>query len=586
MKLSQYFHYEADAEGKKEARVKGKVLKSLYKDVRIPWGKIILGAFLAVFNSLVILTQYSNYQAIFTGSLTTLSPLWQYLAASFIQYLLIFAAVIADCAYVTVVTGVRKKMWRKMVRLPLARFETESGAGMLSRITSDAEYASKPFAAAVAILQIVIYILSVSAAAPKDMPEALGFLIVLLVLAVLSIVISTKVTSKATTFLQNRISSQTAYYTEQTAAIRFIKASNAEEKAVKGSYGLIEERYRAALYNAFATGLQALSNNFTYIIIYACAFLGGILAIKNGTITDTTPISSVYAFGMALELTLVAVMKLPTYFSSTVGGSKKLVSIFAETEEDTQRGAELGKAEGDMEITDVSFAYSDRTVLDGVSVKIPQGKVTAVVGANGSGKSTLMRVLERLYPSSSGEILLGGKKAEDVSLSSWRRQFALVSQKPSLFSGTLKDNIVYGAGREVTEEEIMNAVHSSGLDDVVNAHEEGLEYRIAAGGRGLSGGEQQRLAIARAMVRNAGCLILDEATSALDGRTESEVKKAVGELMKERTVIEIAHSASALSDADNVIVLNHGKVEAAGAPADVEKKSTFFRRLMESGMQC
>ena len=233
MKFSDYFTNDTGVEQAKELGVRGRVLKSLYKNVKIPWLLIIVGAILAVFNSIVILTQYENYMAIFTGALNDLSPLWQYLAASFVQYLLIFASVLADVAYVTIVTRVRKKMWRKMVHLPLKSFEEETPSGMLSRVTSDAEYASKPFAAAIAVLQILLYILSLSAAAPKDMPQALGFLIVTLILAVASIVVSVKICSKATTCVQSRISALTAHYSEQLSSIKFVKASNAEEKAVE-----------------------------------------------------------------------------------------------------------------------------------------------------------------------------------------------------------------------------------------------------------------------------------------------------------------------------------------------------------------
>ncbi len=172
-------------------------MKSLYKNVRIPWLLILVGAVLAVFNSVVILTQYENYMAIFTGALTDLSPLFQYLAACFIQYLLIFASILSDIAFVTIVTGVRKKMWRKMVCLPLKDYEKESPGGMLSRITSDAEYASKPFYASISILQILLYIMSLGATAPKDMPQALPFLVVTLILAVASIFVSAKICARS-----------------------------------------------------------------------------------------------------------------------------------------------------------------------------------------------------------------------------------------------------------------------------------------------------------------------------------------------------------------------------------------------------
>ena len=354
MKFSEYFTYDK-ADRAEEVRVKGRVLKNLYKKVRIPWFLIIVGAFLAVFNGLVILSQYDNYQAIFTGALQDLSPLWQYLAASFIQYILIFASILADVAFITIITGVRKKLWRKILHLPMKIFHKETPSGMLSRVTSDAEYAGKPFAAAIAVLQILIYIMSLSAAAPKDMPQALGFLIVTLILAIASIVVSVKICSQATTFVQSRISALTAHYSEQ------------------------------------------LANNFTYIIIYSCAFLGGIVAIRQGAISDTTPISAIYAFGMALELTLVAIMTLPSYFAATIGGSKKLVSIFREPEEDVESGEALASAEGDIRLENVSFAYTDRPVVQELSALIPQGKVTAIVGPNGSGKSTVSRLIDRIY---------------------------------------------------------------------------------------------------------------------------------------------------------------------------------------------
>ncbi len=123
MRFSEYFRYDQSADKAEKINVKGHVLKSLYKNVRIPWLLIIAGAVLAVFNSIVILTQYENYMAIFTGALTNLSPLFQYLAACFVQYLLIFASILSDIAFVIIVTGVRKKMWKKMVRLPLKDFE-------------------------------------------------------------------------------------------------------------------------------------------------------------------------------------------------------------------------------------------------------------------------------------------------------------------------------------------------------------------------------------------------------------------------------------------------------------------------------
>lgn len=583
MKLSDYFKYDKGSEQYDELKVKKKVLKTLYKKVRIPWFFIILGGILAVFNAIAILSQYDNYMAIFTGTLTDLSPLFQYLAASFIQYLLIFASVLTDVALVTIVTGVRKKVWKKLIKLPLSDFDKESPNGILSRITSDAEFAAKPFAAVIAILQILLALMSLSAAAPKNMPQALGFLIATVILAIASIIVSVKVCSKATTFVQNKISVLTSHYSEQLANVKFVKASNAEEKAIEKSYELIDNRYKAALYNAFAAGLQTLSNNFTYIIIYSCAFLGGILAIISGAISDITPVSEVYSFGIAFEIMMVTIMTLPSYFASTIGGSKKLASILNMNEEDTLSGSELQSADGDIKLDSVCFAYDEKAVIDNVSVVIPRGKVTAVVGPNGSGKSTLIKLIDRLYTAESGELLIGDAKASDISLKSWREKFGVVSQNAALFSGTVRSNICYGIGREVSDDELSKVVKLANLEDVVAAHEGGLDYEIGINGTGLSGGEQQRVAIARAMLKDPDILILDEATANLDAKTEAEVKKGLNELMKGRTVIEIAHNYSAISDADNVIVLNKGKIVGCGTTEELEKNNNFFRQLVNEG---
>ncbi|MCF0113867.1 MAG: ABC transporter ATP-binding protein, partial [Erysipelotrichaceae bacterium] len=424
--------------------MKKPLLFNLYKDVKIPWVSLVFGSFLAVFNALVILTQFDNYNAIFSGTMSDLTPLWAYLIASFIQYVLIFATVICDLGYVKIVTGVRQKMWRKMVRLPMKTYDEQSANGLLSRITSDAEYASRPFYVIIVLLQIFVYVLSISAAAPKNLPQALMILVITLSLSMIAIVVSAKAVSKATTSVQNTIATQTSNYVEQLGNVKYIKATNSQEKAIEVSLGLIEERYQASLDRAFANALQTLASNCTYIIIYSCAFLGGILAIKAGSISDIQPVNQAYVFGMAAEATLVAFMTIPTYFASTFGGSKKLVEVFDFPEEDIITGKELALCDEAIKVEHVDFSYGNKEVLKDVSFVIEKGKKTALIGPNGSGKSTIINLIDRLYESDKGDLMIGNQKASDISLKSWREKFGYVSQKASLFAGSIKENICYG----------------------------------------------------------------------------------------------------------------------------------------------
>jgi ATP-binding cassette subfamily B protein AbcA/BmrA len=578
-KLSKFFRPSKSAEEVKELSVKGRVFSTLYQGVRIPWFSICLGAFFAVFNALVLLTQYDNYMAIFNGTMKDLTPLWMYLLASFIQYILIFAGVLCDLGFVTIVTGVRRKMWKKMMNLPLRDFDTSAPNGMLSRITSDAEYASKPFYAIIALLQIVTYIISISVAAPKELYQALIVLAITLPLALLAVFFSVRVCAKATTLVQNSISLQTDHYSEQLANLRFIKASSAEEKAIEKSCELIDNRYQASLYNAFAKGLQTLANNFTDIIIFCCVCLGGIWAIENQSITDMQPINAVYVFGMALQLTLVAIMTLPSYFASAFGGSKELVSVFRRKEENIVSGASLKEQNGDLKAQDVSFAYQEKAVVDHVSFHFPAGKVTAIIGNNGSGKSTLLKLAARLYPSSDGGFSIGEATDKDISLKTWRDQFGIVPQNASLFSGSIRSNITYGLSEEPSEEDLKKIVSLSCLDSVLACHEGGLDYEVGVKGSRLSGGEQERVAIARAMMKNPRCLLLDEATANLDAKTESEIEKGLTNLMKGRTVIMVAHHYSLVKNADCVLVMDHGHVVDSGTPEELLKRNQYYKAL-------
>jgi ATP-binding cassette subfamily B protein AbcA/BmrA len=581
-RISKYFRPNKKQGDVKELAVKGHIFRTLYKGVKIPWFSICLGAIFAVFNSLVLLTQYENYLAIFTGTMTDLTPLWLYLAASFAQYLLIFAGVLADFGFVSVVTGVRKKMWKKMMHLPLRDFDTAAPNGMLSRITSDAEYASKPFYAIIALLQIVTYIISVSVAAPKEMPQALVILAITLALALVALFFSVKLCSKATTLLQNSISLQTDHYTEQLSFFKFIKASRGEEKAIAKSLELIDNRYDASLYSAFATAIQTLAENFTEIIIYCCAFLGGVFAIEAGSITEMTPINAVYVFGMALELTIVAIMTLPSYFAATFGGSKELVSVFRRGEEDISQGdAFNGDQTGALRLDNVSFSYDKKEVVDHASVQLPEGKVTAIVGSNGSGKSTLLKLIDRLYPASEGELSLQGEKANAISLQSWREQFGIVSQNASLFSGSIRSNITYGLSQTVDEGRLKEVVHLARLDEVISTHPGGLDYDVGVKGSRLSGGEQERVAIARALLKDPKYLILDEATANLDRKTEEEIDQGLAELMKGRTVVMVAHHYAPVKKADYVVVMEQGKIVDQGHPEELLKRNSYFQILAQ-----
>ena len=576
MKLKKYFVFDTKDGSYEEIKTK-KTLRTLYKGVKIPWLRIIIGAFLSVFNALILMTQYENYMKMYQGTLEDLKPLWMYLIAYFFQMVIVFLVVISDRAVVEMVTNVSKKLWKKMMHMPVRDFETSQPGAMLSRITLDAQYAAKPFDAVVALLQAIVVVASLSAIVPDNIGYALPILGISLILAIVIAYITARVLSRSTLYAQNKKAEQTDHYNEVFANIRFIKASGAEQKVIERSNEYIERRYNAGLFTALYKGLAEVIGQYAYLVFVPC-LIAALIAIGAGKITDIEPINSLYAFLFAISAVVIAFMGFPMYFSEAIGGTKKIVSVLQRTEEDVNVGNEAETLQGDIILQNGSFAYTDREAVKDLNVVIPAGQVTAIVGTNGSGKSTLIKLIDRLYPLKNGELAIGGNSAEQTSLKSWRKHFAVVSQKTALFSGTLKDNICYGI-EDVSEDAVQRAVEIAGLGDLVA--ERGMDYDVGIAGSKLSGGEQQRVSIARAIVKDPDYLILDEATANLDTKTEETVASGISELMQGRTTIVIAHDFATIEKADNVIVMRDGKIEDYGKRAEMIERNPYMKLMVE-----
>lgn len=234
----------------------------------------------------------------------------------------------------------------------------------------------------------------------------------------------------------------------------------------------------------------------------------------------------------------------------------------------------------DIEFKDVYFGYNNYSVINGVSFIAKQGEITALIGSSGSGKTTLTKLAARFWDIDRGKILIGGKDISKVDPEILLKNFSIVFQDVILFNSSIKDNIKIGK-KDATDEEIAMAARIARCYDFIDKMPEGMDTIIGENGQRLSGGERQRISIARAILKNAPIILLDEATASLDVENESLIQEALSELIKDKTVIVIAHRLRTIRNANKIVLLNAGKVEAVGTDAELCKSSEFYKAMLE-----
>jgi ATP-binding cassette subfamily B protein len=245
----------------------------------------------------------------------------------------------------------------------------------------------------------------------------------------------------------------------------------------------------------------------------------------------------------------------------------------------------LPAGDGRVELRGVEFAYTDgaEPILRGIDLDIEAGRTVAVVGGTGSGKTTLVSLIPRLYDPTAGSVLVDGVDIRDVDLAALRREIAMVSDDPFLFSANVRENVAY-ARPDASDEDIRQAARQAGIHDFIETLPEGYDTLIGERGLTVSGGQRQRIAIARALLRDPRILILDDATSSVDATTEAEIKNALRGLMRARTTFIIGHRLSTIALADEIVVLEDGRVAARGSHDELVESSPLYREIAEKGL--
>ena len=302
-------------------------------------------------------------------------------------------------------------------------------------------------------------------------------------------------------------------------------------------------------------------------------------------VSDAISIGDLYLFYMySLNLMgpLIGVSQQVAQFQAGRASAERIFSILEVPSLMISGTKDLGEIKGQIEFKDVLFGYSDdKTLFDGINLFIPAGQNVAIVGHTGSGKTSLISILAHFYEIIDGEILIDGNNIRSLDIDKYRKHLGIVLQDPYLFSGNIKDNILYG-NPEATERELEQAVSASHVTDFVEFLPEGLETDVGERGSKLSMGQRQLISMSRALIANPRILILDEATASVDAYTESLIQDGLEELFRNRTSIVIAHRLSTVIGADRILVFEEGKIVGDGTHTELMKQNEAYQELYKT----
>ena len=306
----------------------------------------------------------------------------------------------------------------------------------------------------------------------------------------------------------------------------------------------------------------------------------GWLFYTHGSLTIETFVT-VIIISLGMAAPIVAAFNFVDTLAQ-VGTTVSQVDEILKAEEQEHGTQTVAFADHNIEVKNVSFGYhDDKEILHDVSLSVPQNGMTALVGPSGSGKSTLAKLIAGFWDVKNGIITMGGHDLNEIPLTELYDQVAFVSQDNYLFDDTVRENIRMGR-REATDAEVEAAAHAAGCDSFIGDLEKGYDTIVGGGGAHLSGGERQRIAIARAMLKSAPIVILDEATAYIDPENEAIIQKAVAKLVENKTVIVIAHRLSTITDADNIVVVKDGHIEAQGRHEDLLNACALYREMWQA----
>ena len=477
-----------------------------------------------------------------------------------------------------VVANLRRELWSKLLRLPVSYFDEQKAGEISSRLINDStqvkDLLANSFPKMVTALLQLVGALVLMLIMDWHMTLVMVIAVPLVMLVMLPIASKSHQVGFAR---QNALAAFNGESNEILSEVRLVKSSGAERRERVAGEEQIDKLYRIGLKEAIYDSVAGP--------IMMAAMMGlvvGVLAYgASRVLSGDMSLGMLISFLMYLFQLISPAATLGQFMSDvakTSGSTERIHDLLAAPEEDLVSGQEYTTHNQTLALEHVDFSYSDSDpILRDVSIEAKPNTVVAFAVPSGGGKSTIFALLERFYNPTNGRITIGGRDITDVSLTDWRRQIGLVSQDSVIMAGTIRYNLTYGLEGQFTDDELWRVLKMAYAEDFVRKMPEQLDTQVGERGVKVSGGQRQRLAIARAFLRDPEILMLDEATASLDSESEMMVQKALEKLMVGRTTLIIAHRLGTIVDADKIYFIENGAVSGHGTHQELLTQLPLYK---------